>query len=63
MTLSMTRMIQEGKPVLHVAFLRHSTLIVSAEALQKVVHGIHFLLWISLKNSKIFTGHFLWKIT
>lgn len=63
MTLSMTWMMQEGEAVLHVACLRHSTLVVSAEALQKIVHGINFLLWISLKNSKIFTGLFPWKIT
>lgn len=54
MTLSMTLLIQEGKPVLHVTCLRHTTLIVSAEALQNFVHGINFLLWITLKNSKIF---------
>lgn len=55
MTISMTLLTQEGKPVLHVTCLRHPALIVSAEALQNFVHGNTFLLWISLKNSKVFT--------
>lgn len=55
MTLSMTLLAQERKPVLHITCLRHPTLIVLAETLQNFVHGINFLLWISFKNSEIFT--------